>query len=154
MIASAITALRTWPLKRLLFAAVFALTVAAVTGVPTRLIPTKLYRRMTSVTWWDYGIWVVSALLAGLVIATYLPRLRGSSRTRLGGGGGRTLSAGIMSFFAIGCPVCNKLVVLILGVSGALDIYAPAQPAIGLLGIALLAAGLVRRLGTPECAIE
>ncbi len=37
--------------------------------------------------------------------------------------------------FAIGCPVCNKLVVLALGFSGALAYFEPIQPALALAGL-------------------
>jgi hypothetical protein len=40
---------------------------------------------------------------------------------------------------AIGCPICNKIVVFILGVSGALTYWAPVQPFLGAAAVALLA---------------
>jgi len=45
-------------------------------------------------------------------------------RGRLGGGG-------LLSFLAIGCPICNKLVVLALGLGGVLRWFAPIQPLLG-----------------------
>jgi hypothetical protein len=38
----------------------------------------------------------------------------------------------------VGCPICNKLVVLLLGTSGALTFFGPAQLYIGLVSLALL----------------
>ena len=60
---------------------------------------------------------------------------------------GRTVGATLLSTFAVGCPVCNKLVVAVLGVSGALTYWAPTQPLLGVLSVGLLAAGLLIRLG-------
>lgn len=40
--------------------------------------------------------------------------------------------------FAIGCPICNKLAVIALGVSGALAYFAPIQPTLGFLSMGLL----------------
>jgi hypothetical protein len=54
--------------------------------------------------------------------------------------------AGFGAFLAIGCPVCNKIALLLLGTSGALTIYAPLQPVIGALSLALLAGTLAWRL--------
>ena len=34
----------------------------------------------------------------------------------------------MLSLFAVGCPICNKLVVMAVGVSGALNWFAPLQP--------------------------
>lgn len=53
---------------------------------------------------------------------------------------------GFLSFLAVGCPTCNKLVVLALGTTGALDWFAPAQPVLGIVSIALLAWALRARL--------
>jgi hypothetical protein len=48
----------------------------------------------------------------------------------------------LLSVLAIGCPVCNKLVVLALGVGGALTYFAPVQPILGFLSVGLLAYAL------------
>lgn len=47
---------------------------------------------------------------------------------------------GIAAFVAIGCPVCNKIVLLALGTTGALNVFAPIQPLIGLASLVILAA--------------
>ena len=54
--------------------------------------------------------------------------------------------ASVGAFLAIGCPICNKVVVALLGVSGALSVFAPIQPIIGAASIALLAGSLAWRL--------
>jgi hypothetical protein len=46
----------------------------------------------------------------------------------------------------VGCPVCNKLVVLLLGAGGALSYFAPLQPVLGMVSLALLAYALCTRL--------
>ena len=48
--------------------------------------------------------------------------------------------------FAVGCPVCNKVVLLALGSSGALTWFAPVQPLLAVLSIAGLAWALRVRL--------
>lgn len=50
------------------------------------------------------------------------------------------------AFLAIGCPVCNKLALLLLGTSGALSIWAPIQPILGAASLALLTGTVVWRL--------
>jgi branched-subunit amino acid transport protein len=46
---------------------------------------------------------------------------------------------GLGAFLAIGCPVCNKIALVLLGWSGALSIWAPLQPVLGAASLVLLA---------------
>lgn len=50
------------------------------------------------------------------------------------------------SAFAVGCPVCNKLVMAALGASGALFIWAPLQPVVAVAALALLGYTFLRRV--------
>jgi hypothetical protein len=63
-------------------------------------------------------------------------------------GDGSTLGAlaGLGAFLAIGCPVCNKAALVLLGTSGALSVWAPIQPILGAASLALLAGTLVWRM--------
>jgi hypothetical protein len=137
-------ALRAWPARRWLLAGVAAPLGAVVLGVPTGVIPTPFYTRMTPVLWWNYPVLAASAVLLGLTAATYLRPLaqqRERSGTVATGGG-------LLSLFAIGCPVCNKLVVLAIGAGGALRWFAPVQPILAVGSLAMLAVALWTRLGT------
>ncbi|MDG4860784.1 hypothetical protein P8605_21895, partial [Streptomyces sp. T-3] len=92
--------------------------------------------------WWSLPVLVGSALLSGVLVATYVRTglERPRSTSRLGPAGA------VLSFLAVGCPVCNKLVLIALGTSGALSIWAPLQPALAVVSLALLAVAAVRRL--------
>jgi hypothetical protein len=131
---------------------VLASTAAAIAmGIPTGVVPSSLYPRMTPVTWWDYPIWAGSALLIGLIVATYV---RIGLRGQRAEGTGSTLGGGVLSAFAIGCPICTKIVVALVGVSGALSYWAPLQPFLGLASVGLLAATLALRLrGLAACRV-
>jgi len=139
-----VASIRAWPPRRWLVAVAAAVLAALVIGVPTGIVRTSFYIRMTPVTWWDYPVWAISALLVGLTAATYVrvagAAPAGANRSR------RTLGATLLSTFAVGCPICNKLVVALIGVSGALSYWAPLQPVLGVLSIALLLTGLAVRL--------
>lgn len=146
----AVAGLRQWPARRWLVAAVGALATALVVGIPTGVLPSSLYTRMTPVLWWNYPIWAVTALLGGLAIATYIRPTQGNTSRFAGMTGG-----GVLSAFAVGCPVCNKLVVAALGTSGALTIWAPLQPILGIAAAALLGYALLRRLqGELSCPVD
>ena len=58
---------------------------------------------------------------------------------------GKTLGGSLLSLFAVGCPICNKLVVLAIGVNGALTWFAPIQPVLALVSVWLLAYALRSR---------
>ena len=122
-------------------------------GVPTGIIQTSFYTRMTPVLWWNYPVWALSAVLVGLTAATYV-RISAGEGAQLPDRSRRTLGATLLSAFAVGCPICNKLVVGLIGVSGALNYWAPLQPLLGLLSVAVLGAGLVVRLrGALVCPV-
>ena len=139
--------LRSWTANRWLVASAATTLAALAMGIPTGAVRTSLYRRMTSVTWWEYPVWAASAVLLGILTATYV-----RARPIPSGGGGRAAGGGVLATFAIGCPICNKIVVTLIGVSGALDYWAPLQPVLGLSSIALLLIALVVRLrGESSC---
>ncbi|MEU5976914.1 hypothetical protein [Streptomyces sp. NPDC047315] len=150
--SGALMGLGAWRPRQWAVAVVVAVLAAAVIGVPTGVVPSSLYTRMTPVVWWNYPVWAGSSILMGLLVATYAggPTPRTAPRPR----GARAIAAGVLSVFAVGCPVCNKLVVLALGMSGAMTYWAPAQPVLAVISLALLAHALVRRLRTANaCAV-
>jgi hypothetical protein len=105
---------------------------------------------MTPVLSWNYPVWAASAILTGLVLATYVRSPASSSALVTG----RVGVGGVLSLFAVGCPICNKLVVALIGISGALNLWAPIQPALGLAGLLLLVYALrVRVKGERACRI-
>ena len=118
--------LRTW-----VIATVGAIATMVLIGIPTVIFDNPFFIRMTPVRPQDYIIWIITGLLAGLIIGTYTLG-RGNQS------GGKVASGGFLSFLAVGCPICNKLVLLLLGTSGALNYFAPAQLYIGIASLALL----------------
>lgn len=124
----------------MLVAVAVAVVTAVLTGVPTDLVPNSFYRRMTPILWWNYPVWAATAVLTGLVFATYV-RVQPHGRSV-----GATAGGGLLSFFAVGCPICNKLVVALIGTGGALSFFAPLQPYLGIAGLVLLSASLLLRL--------
>lgn len=138
--------LRLWPVRRWVVAALTAGAVGLTIGIPTDVVPNPFYTRMTPVLWWSYPVWAATAVLGGLVAATYVRSPAQPARA------GRALGGGLASFLAVGCPVCNKLVVALLGASGALAWFAPLQPLLAALGLSLLSATLLLRLrGLAAC---
>ena len=145
--------MRSWSPRRWVTALGAAVVIALLLGLPTDVIPNPVFGRPVPVTWWSVPVLIISAVLAGLLVATYVrdDATKGDdpTRERIGGLGG------LLTFFAIGCPVCNKLVVVALGTTGALDWFAPTQPWLAVISIALLVEALRRRLRTTDaCRVE
>lgn len=139
-----IAVLWTWSARRWRAAAVGAVGVTLLIGLPTDVIPNPVFGRPVPVTWWSYPVLAVTAVLAGLLLATYVREpddgLPLDRPARAGGIGG------LLSFFAVGCPVCNKLVVVALGTTGARQWFEPVQPVLAGASIVLLALALRARL--------
>ena len=117
-----------------------ALTALAL-GIPTDIVPNPWFTRMTPTGTDQYVFWVLTSVLTGALIGTYV-----LSRQLSGHLGSQALGSGFLGVLAVGCPVCNKLVVLLLGVSGAFQYFAPIQPYLGLAGVLLAATALTIRL--------
>jgi hypothetical protein len=134
-------------------------TVASVVafGSVAAIIPNPIFGRQIPVEPFAIAVWLISAPLMGVLGATYTApgatadaepsALVLARATATGGRDGRTLGAiaGVGAFLAIGCPVCNKIALVLLGTSGAMTVFAPLQPAIGAASLVLLAGTLVWR---------
>lgn len=136
--------LRSWPARRLVVAALTAAATAVLTAIPTDLIDTPLFTREIPPTWWAWPVLAVNAVLAGLVTASYVAR-RDTTPVRDTGTRFGTVGA-LTTFFAVGCPVCNKPVLLVLGYTGAIQFFEPVQPYLALASVALLTWALGVRL--------
>jgi len=140
--------MRYWHSRQWLTALGGAVVVALAVGLPTDVIPNPIFGRPVDVTWWSYPSLIITSVLGGLLLATYVSDQQLVARKRTG------IAGGLLGFFAIGCPVCNKLVVIALGTSGALDWFAPTQPLLALLSMTLLAVALRQRLrGATSCEV-
>jgi len=109
-------------------------------GIPTAVIPSPFFDRILPVNAWNLASLLIPALLFGPLAATYLVPWPTACRI-----GGRAGVGGVLSWLAVGCPLCNKLVVLAVGVSGATDYVRPLQPVLGAGSALLLALALRAR---------
>ncbi len=158
------TAFLTWSVRRWLVAAAVASGTYLFFGLSTAVVANPVFGREVPPTTWAPEVLVLTAILTGLLSATYVGN-RGPApirRPAAGVGedppaGPRTARAGavgsLLAYLAIGCPVCNKVVLVLLGTTGALTVYAPIQPYLGALGVGLLTVALIVRLrGEVSCS--
>jgi len=140
-------------------------------GVASAIIPNPVFGRGLPVELFAVLVWLASAPLLGVVMATYFAPIPASHPVLLGNvemlasaapslrRDGTALGSigGSAAFLAIGCPRCNKIALLLLGSSGATSVFAPIQPFIGAVSLALLAGtvvwGLRLRARVGGCAV-
>jgi len=141
------------------WAIAWALVSLLAFGLVAAIIPNPVFGRQIPPEPFAMAVWLVSAPLMGLLGATYsAPAIPAATATRLmpliiepaGGAShrqGTTLGtvAGFGAFLAIGCPVCNKVALVLLGAGGAMTVFAPLQPLIGAASLVLLAGTLAWR---------
>lgn len=140
--------------------------MALLVGLPTDVVPNPVFGRSIGVTWWSYPVLAVTAVLGGLLIATYVrevPAITAGADTGAAADAGvseadqrlarRGGIGGLLSFFAVGCPVCNKLVLVALGTTGARRWFEPVQPLLAAASLMLLWAALRGRLRDDACRL-
>jgi hypothetical protein len=148
---ASVLALRSWTARQRLAAVGFSGAFALLIGIPTVLIPNPVFGRQVPVHPWNYPVWIASSVLAGMLAATYVRRTRGIAETNATDDTGDAPSrfgmvGGVLAWFAVGCPVCNKIALLALGYSGAITWFAPVQPFLAVAALVMTAGALLMRL--------
>ncbi|TIC83005.1 hypothetical protein E8D37_08650 [Nocardioides sp. GY 10127] len=155
--------MRAWPRRRWVVALLSAVAAVLVVGVPTDLVPNAVFGREVPPTAWAWPALLASAVLGGLLAATYVrpPEVptpqnpeNPSNADDLGPGARRGWLGATLTYFAVGCPVCNKIVLLALGSAGALTWFEPVQPFLQVIALGLLGWALLTRLrGEVSCPL-
>jgi hypothetical protein len=139
------------PLRPAAVGVLAALGTAAIIGVPTDVIPNAVFGRQTPVHPYDVVVLVALAVLTGALVATYVLTSEAAVGTKRAG-----IGSGVLGWLAVSCPACNKIVVALLGASGATGTFAPLQPALGAVAVALATGALavrVRALRRAACLV-
>jgi hypothetical protein len=144
--------LRAWSTRRWITAAVSAIVTGLVISIPTAVLENSVFGREIAVTSWSVPVVVITSILSGLLFATYIKNVSANTEdTSLKIG---TVGA-FFSFLAVGCPVCNKIALVALGYSGAMNYFAPVQPFLAFAGVAILSYALIMRLnGEVKCQVK
>lgn len=109
-----------------------------VIGAVTALFDNPIFSRQLEARPQDYVIWVLTGLLGGLILGTFAVSSDSANQ-------GKAATGGFLATLAVGCPICNKVAVLLLGTSGALNFFGPSQMFIGIGSLVLLAWTLLLR---------
>lgn len=160
----AVRGLREWTARQVLVSAAVAVVFGVLLGVATVLIPNSFFTRDIPPVWWNYPVWILTSVFSGMLVATYVRGTRSavapddSGDGRGDAAGRRTarfgVAGGLLAWFAVGCPVCNKIALLALGYSGAITWFAPVQPFLAIGALVLTVIALVWRLrGQVSCPL-
>lgn len=147
-----VEALRMWTARRWRVAVLGGIATAILVALPTAVIPNPVFGRAIEVTWWSYPIVVLTGILGGLLMATYVKEPWQSDAESSGEAQEEAkasklgIAGAFVAYFAVGCPVCNKLVLIALGTSGAMTWFAPVQPFLAVASVILMAVALRIRL--------
>ncbi|BBZ07029.1 hypothetical protein MDOR_11980 [Mycolicibacterium doricum] len=125
-------------------AAVLGVLTVVTMAIPTDVIDTPWFGRELPVRWWEYPTLVAVGILTTLWFAVAAP-WRGSGTAV----GGVTLAT-----LAIGCPLCNKVVLAAIGTTGALGVWAPAQPVLAVVSVALMGGLVLWRWRNRPCSAD
>lgn len=112
-----------------------------VLGGVTGILPNPLFIRMTAIQWHDYLFLLLTSVLSGIYCGVWYHKKKTRRACNYVATGG--VFGGLFSF---GCAVCNKLLVLLLGVSGVMTYFMPFQPFLGMTSVGLLSYGIYKQV--------
>jgi len=110
-------------------------------GTIAALWENPLFMRMTPTGGFEIALLLLQSGLAGVYVG--LPQSRCGKRTAGAGA--------VIGFLGIACPVCNKVLVLLIGTALLLEYYEPVRLYVALGGVALLATAIALKLTRPDC---
>lgn len=128
---------------RVLVALGAALATFLIIGIPTDIIPNPIFGRDVPVRPWELPVLAATSVLTGMYFGLQRPGSE-KSAPAIGGAG--------LAMFAVACPVCNKVILLALGTSGALGFWQPLQPFLAAISLLLLLAAVVWAWRRNPCA--
>lgn len=110
-------------------------------GTVSALWENPLFMRMTPTSGFEITLLLLQSALAGIYVG--IPRISCGKRTAGAGA--------IIGFLGIACPVCNKVLVLLIGSALLLEYFEPVRLYVAMAGAVLLAAAVWIKLTRSEC---
>tara|TARA_B100002003_G_C14155899_1_gene556495 strand:+ start:3046 stop:3471 length:426 start_codon:yes stop_codon:yes gene_type:complete len=125
-------------IKRLKFILIFiviSLLFFLLLGITTDIIPTIFYKRMIQTSKLDYVFLISTSIMLGgyLTMNLYGKSKLGKKEDVVAMGGG------ITGLFAFGCPMCNAILITILGTGSIMFYYDYIRPLVGILSVCIIA---------------
>lgn len=121
-------------IKIIFNAVIFSFLFFIVFGIVTVLIPNKFFARMTPINSLDYIFLSITSILLGLYMSLHIYQKKHRNKKCTAS----AYSGGVFGFLGFGCSVCNKILILLLGVAGVMTYVEPYRPFIGSIGVILM----------------
>ena len=110
-------------------------------GIPTAVISNSFFIRMIPTTFLDYFFLTSSSILLGAYIGVHYYKKNTVKKCNT-----IATTGSIGSFLAFGCPICNKLLVLLFGATALMTYFEPYRSVLGFMSIGLLSGVLYWRI--------
>jgi len=137
-------------IRHVLMALGFSALFFVFLGTPTALVPNPIiqYTRMIEATLLDYFFLATTSLLLGILISL---KLYFKSEKRVGA---RELAGGTAGFVAFSCPICNALLVALLGGTTIMAFIEPLRPLLGVVSVIILSYLIYTTVTCRNCVVE
>ncbi|MBI4095980.1 MAG: hypothetical protein HY438_03910 [DPANN group archaeon] len=119
--------------RSIIIGSLAALSIFTAFGIITVLLPNEIFIRMTPVYFYDYIFLILTSVLSGTYIGLWYYTKRTQVKFSYAATGGA-----VGGFFSFGCAICNKILILLFGVTGVVMYFMPLQFALGTISIILL----------------
>ena len=132
-------------MRAFVFATISATIFGISVGIMTDAIDTPWLSRLSPNYALDYPIWGLNSALVGSLVSIhhYAQRdHRFSARPIFAGG--------LVSVFAVSCPLCNSMITTVFGASTAASVFDPLRPILGSLTATFMTYILWKRI----CAVR
>ena len=134
-------------IKYAMIAIGLAIVLFIILGIPTALVPNPFlnYVRMIPATPLDYFFLATTSVLFAVLISL---KLYYKSEKQVGA---KELAGGAAGFITFSCPICNMLLVALLGGATIMAFIEPLRPILGVISIAILSYLIYNTLHCKEC---
>lgn len=121
-------------LKYIFIGTLFSILIFLIFGVVMALIPNNIFKRMFPPTIIDYTFLIMTSAMLGTYLSLYFyGKQKAYGKEDYAAAGGA-----LPSILAFSCPLCNALLVSLLGTSAILAFIEPFRPVFGIFGIGIL----------------
>ncbi len=133
--------------KHVLIGLALSAGLFVVLGTPTALVPNPFiqYTRMIEATVLDYFFLAATSIMLATLISL---KLYYNSGKQLGA---KELVGGAAGFVAFSCPICNALLVALLGGATIMAFIEPLRPIFGVASMAILGYLIYNTVHCREC---
>ena len=129
-------------IKSILIAVGSAVLSYLIFGAVTAVIKNPFFTRMTPVGALENFSLAITSLLVGFYIGlVYYGRAAKKDKVC----NASATTGGVFGFLTFGCPVCNRILVFLFGVTGVLTYFEPLRPSLGILSIGLLSFAIFKK---------